>query len=154
MNVAWGPLTDTMQLSSLRTVIAREFAQGFAVRRRAHDLNECLDPMVSRPALRKAEVIELLAYGQELQTCFLAHEAQADPCVGPATTDGLGNAAVIGGQPPGGPAVAEELIQALPCPGPVLAANPPQIGTHGLADGRELLAGCEDNPFVPAGDTE
>jgi hypothetical protein len=110
--------------------------------------------MVSLPTIRKAEVIDFFADGEEIQAGFLAYETQADPYVGPSAADGLGNSAVVGGQPPGGPSVPKEFVEALPCPGPVLPANPAQIGTHRFADGGEPQAGCKGNPFLPAGDPE
>ncbi len=143
-----------MQLAGLRAVVPGQLAQGPAVGRRAHDLEEGLDPMVSLPTIGKAEVIDLLADGEEIQAGFLAHQAQADPRVGPSVADGKGDAAVIGGQPPGGPSVAEELVEALPRPGPLLPADPTQVGIHHPADGGEPQGRCQGNPFLPAGGPE
>ena len=53
---------------------------------RAYDVEQRLDPMVSSPTSWKAEVIGLFADGEKLQAGFLAHEAQADPRVGPSAS--------------------------------------------------------------------
>jgi len=149
MGFGWRPLTDTMQLSSLRTIVPGQLAQGPAVTRRAHDLEKGLDPMVPLPTIGKAEVIDLFADGEEIQAGFLAHEAQADPRVGPSATDGLGNAAVVGGQPPGGPSVPEEFIEALPCPGPVLTADPPTADWNPPPRGRKGASGRVHRQSLP-----
>src|SRR5262249_6110003 len=103
-----GPSTDAMEISRLRTVIAGQFAQGPAVSRRAHDLEEGLDPRIGLPAFGEAEIIGLLADTQEVQASLLADEAEADPRIRPPTTDGLSNPPMAGRQPPGGPSIPQD----------------------------------------------
>jgi hypothetical protein len=92
------PLTYTEGLSGLGTVVSGQLAHGGAVRLRAHNMKKGLDPMVSLPSIGKAEIIDLFANVQEIQSGFLAHQAQTHARVGPSTANGLGNPAMVGGQ--------------------------------------------------------
>ena len=84
--------------------------------------------MVALESIGKTKVVELFTHQQEVQAGFLADQAQANPGVGPAAADGLGDTAVVGGQAARGPAVSQEFIEALPRPGAPLAADPAQVG--------------------------
>ena len=76
----------------------------------------------------KAEIVGLFTNAEKVQPGLLADQAEADAGIGPAAANGLGDAAVVGGQAPGGcsPA-AQQLVMALTCSGPVFAADPVQV---------------------------
>ncbi len=105
---------DALERSGVGASVSRQLAQGLAIRGRADHLKQSLDSVVSLPSLGKAEVIDFFADRQEAQPGVLADQTQANPGIGPAAADGLGDAAVVGGQTPRGPAIAHEFIKALP----------------------------------------
>ena len=93
--------------------------------------------MVPLPSIGKAKVVDLFAHREEVESGVVADDPQADAGVGPSAPDRFGHAAMIRRHAPGRPAVAQELIEALPRSRPVLAAHPAQAGTNRLADRRE-----------------
>src|SRR5581483_1749624 len=126
-----------LKLSGLPAVVPRQLPQHPAVSRRAEDLEQGLDPMVAREGLGEAQVVILAADGEEAQARLLADQPEADPGIGPAVADRLRDAAVVRCQVPGVPPPAEQLVEALPRPGPGLAADPAQLRAHGPPHGRE-----------------
>ena len=109
-----------------------------------------MDAGVVAEGFGEAEVVGLVADAEEVETGFLAGEAEADAGVGPAGADGLGDAAVVVGLAAGGAAAVEELVEALAGTRPDLAADPAEVGPKRLAHGAEPAGRLERDPLLPA----
>src|SRR5262249_39723917 len=132
------PSAHLMQVACLCGVVPRQFTERLAIGRRAHGLQQCLNPGVLFPPGGEAEVISLLADAEEVQPGLLADQAEADARVGAAAPDSLGDASVVRRQETRHhPPPAQQLIEALPRPRAILATDPAEFRAHRGADGRE-----------------
>src|SRR5262249_20317203 len=73
---------DTLELTGLGTVVAGQLAQQATIGRRAHSVDQCLEPRVALERVGEAKVISLPADAEELKAGFLAGQAQAHPQIG------------------------------------------------------------------------